>query len=278
MRRPERLATLTRLLTDRPGHTHSLSQLAAACGVSKATISADLADLREVFARTGLGNVETAAGAAGGVRFFAAPGSAEVEQAVGALCEQLSDPRRILPGGFLYLSDVISAPELTQRLGEVFAARFRSAEPQVVVTLETRGIPVALMTARALGVPLAIVRRASRVSDGTVVTMNYLSGSARRIETMSLPLRALSPKTRVLVIDDFMKAGGTARGLLDLMGEFAAVVVGVGVLIETREPAEKLVREYVSLAVLDAVDEAQRRVLIRPSPWVLAGEAGGEGS
>ena len=46
---------------------------------------------------------------------------------------------------------------------------------------------------------------------------------------------------KVLVIDDFMKAGGTARGLIDLASEVGANVVGTGVLIATDQPEKKLV-------------------------------------
>ncbi len=65
-----------------------------------------------------------------------------------------------------------------------------------------------------------------------------------------------------------MKAGGTARGLVDLMGEFEAEVVGVGVLIETAVPEEKLVDDYTSLVVLEAVRERPKEVVVRPSAWL----------
>ena len=176
------------------------------------------------------------------------------------------------------MSDLVSSPTLMSRVGELFAGRFYSEGPvDAVVTLETRGIPIALMTARALNAPLAIVRRASRVTEGTVVTMNYVSGSAKRIETMSLSRRALPPGARVLIIDDFMKAGGSARGLVDLMEEFGAKVVGMGVLIATAEPRQKLVKEYVALAVLELVDEERREVVVRPSGWVERLREGGPG-
>src|SRR5690606_17121035 len=112
--------------------------------------------------------------------------------------------------------------------------------------------------ARALDVPLAIVRRVNRVTEGTVVTTNYVSGSAKRIETMSLSRRALSPGMKVVIIDDFMKAGGSARGLVDLVGEFGAEVAGIGVLVETAEPRQKLVGEYGSCAVICVCDVGRR--------------------
>lgn len=268
MRRSARLAAMTKMLVDRPNRIVSLSEFVDRFGAAKSTVSEDLAIIRDVFAQEGLGRIETITGASGGVRYVPVPGRDEIRRVAQELCQELSSPERILPGGFLYISDLVSSPYLMSRVGEIFAAEFYAKEPDAVVTLETRGIPVALMTARALDVPLAIVRRTGRVTEGTVVTTNYVSGSAKRIETMSLSRRALSPGMKVVIVDDFMKAGGSARGLVDLVAEFGAQVAGVGVLVETAEPAQKLVGEYLSLAVLEGVDMERRQVRVRPSRWV----------
>lgn len=270
LRRRERIGALAKLFVDRPMQTMSLTRLGEGLGAAKSTLSEDVAIVREAFARLDLGRIETIPGAGGGMRYVPLLSPDKMRAVVAELAERLSDPERILPGGFLYMSDIVAAPHLLYQIGELFATKFYDEGPEAVVTVETRGIPIALMTARALNVPLAIVRRSTRLSEGTVITMNYVSGSARRIETMSLSRRAIAPGTRVLVIDDFMKAGGTARGLVDLMGEFQAQVVGVGVLIETAEPKEKLVADYVSLVVLDAIHPAAQRIIVRPSPWVAA--------
>ena len=52
---------------------------------------------------------------------------------------------------------------------------------------------------------------------------------------MSLASRALKEHSRVLIIDDFMKAGGTIQGMMDLLFEFNAKVAGVGVFVESGE-------------------------------------------
>ena len=44
---------------------------------------------------------------------------------------------------------------------------------------------------------------------------------------MSLARRNLPEGSKVLIIDDFMKAGGTVQGMKDLLHEFNAEVVGV---------------------------------------------------
>lgn len=270
LRRRERIGAIAKLFVERPLQTMTLTDLGEWLGAAKSTISEDVAIVRESFAKLQLGRIETIPGAGGGMRYVPLLSDAKTQSVVEELVAELSDPKRILPGGFLYMSDIVASPDLLFQIGELFATHFYDEDPEAVVTVETRGIPIALMTARALNVPLAIVRRSSRLSEGTVITMNYVSGSARRIETMSLSRRAIAPGTRVLAIDDFMKAGGTARGLIDLMAEFQADVVGVGVLMETAEPEEKLVTDYFSLVVLESIHPSKGEVVVRPSRWMAA--------
>jgi len=85
--------------------------------------------------------------------------------------------------------------------------------------VETKGIPLAFATAKQLGVPLMIARHNSEATDGPSVNINYVSGSSKKIQTMVLPMRALKGHSRLLFIDDFMKGGGTAKGIIDMAKE-----------------------------------------------------------
>ncbi|MEW6307465.1 MAG: pur operon repressor [Bacillota bacterium] len=269
VRRGERIAAMLKLLVDRPGELLPLAYFSGLFGTAKSSVSEDLAIVRAGLRELGLGDIETVTGPAGGARYVAAWSPEAAVALAEDLAARLSLPERVLPGGFLYMTDLVSDPRLTFRLGECFASRFREAGAEYVLTVETKGIPMALMTARALNLPLLIIRRDNRVTEGSSVGIHYLSGSSKRISTMSLPRRALPEKARVLFIDDFMKAGGTARGCVDLMVEYAAEVVGIGVLVATAEPAKKLVDDYLALLVLEGVDELARQVVIGPSPWLV---------
>ena len=107
--------------------------------------------------------------------------------------------------------------------------------------------------------PMITARRDVRISEGSVVTINYVTGSTHKIQSMSLPKRAVVEGQRALIIDDFMKRGGTLRGVVDLMREFSVTVVGMGVVMTTAEPERKLVDNCRSLMVLHSVDESVRR-------------------
>lgn len=261
--RAERLALLTQALTASPGRVLGLGRLAEALGVAKSTLSEDLAAVNRALRTAGRGEVLSLPGAAGGIVYRPDPAEERVLDLAQALCRDLSRPERRMAGGFLFTTDVVFSPAVARDVGEVFAGRFWRARPDAVVTLETKGIPLALMTAHALGCSLVTVRRRTSVTEGPALEINYLSGSAR-IQTMSLPRRSLAAGARVLLVDDFLKAGGTARGLMDLMDEFGAEVVGLAVLIETAEPARKLVEGHLALVRLG--ERPDGTPVVEPSP------------
>lgn len=55
---------------------------------------------------------------------------------------------------------------------------------------------------------------------------------------------------------------------MELLHEFEAEIVGVGVIISTADPEEKLVEDYKSLMVLKQVDEIERKIIVEPSSWI----------
>lgn len=254
-------------LLNAPHRLVSLGTFVEMLGTAKSTISEDLGFMRGAFERFRLGKVETLAGAAGGVRYLPASSKERIRTLLDDLCQRLRDPSRVLPGGFLYTTDIISTPRYAAALGEAFAGFFEERRPDAVLTMEVKGIPLALMTARAFDVPLVTIRRGAHVTDGPAVSVNYVSGSSRMVQSMALPLRAIPAGARVILIDDFLRGGGTARGVYDLMREFRADLIGIGVLIETTMPREKLVSRYVSLVEFAGTND-KGEVLVSPSKWV----------
>jgi purine operon repressor len=263
--RQARLIVLTRLLTDNPCRLFPLGYFSQRLAAAKSTLSEDVEAIRQTLEEFGLGRVETVAGAAGGVRFVPAWPADAAHELLAELAGRLAAPERIIPGGYLYMSDVFFSPQLMSQVGEIFLSRFAAVSPDYVMTVETKGIPLAFATARAFNLPLVTVRRGSRVTEGATVSINYVTGSTHRIQTMSLPKRAIAPGSRVLIMDDFMKAGGTARGMVDLAQEVGATVAGIGVMVSTAQPVEKLVDSYVPLLILSSVDEHNKKTDIRPA-------------
>ena len=273
LHRNERMSAMLKMLTDSPNRIITLSHFCELFGAAKSTMSEDIDLLREVTKTFGLGELETVTGAAGGVRYRAAMSPEERLRCIQGVCETLSGPERVLPGGFLYYNDILSDPELATRMGRILATAYFDVEADFVLTMETKGIPVALMTARELGIPLVIARHALRAYEGSAVNINYVSGSSGSIQTMSLARRSVKEGTRALIIDDFLKGGGTARGMVDLMREFNVTVVGMAFVMETTSPERKRVSDHRALMTLDITGTGEDAVAtVRPAAW-LAGAA-----
>ncbi|WP_027086720.1 pur operon repressor [Cohnella panacarvi] len=266
LKRSARLVEMTQYLLARPHTLISLTAFAERYQSAKSSISEDLAIIKEVFEDEGIGELNTLAGAAGGVRYVPKVRTDLAYEKMVTICRELEQPDRLLPGGYLYMTDLLGQPGMMQEVGRMFASAFANRDIDVIMTVETKGIPLANATAQFLNLPVVIVRRDHKVTEGSAVSINYVSGSTKRIQTMSLARRALKEESRVLIIDDFMKAGGTIQGMVDLLHEFRAVVAGVGVFVESGEveSEERLLHDYVSLARLTEVDLKTRQITVQP--------------
>ena len=266
VKRNERLGAMTRMLTEAPNRIHTLSEFCELFGSAKSTISEDVDLISESLEKNDLGKIETVAGAAGGARFRPSYSREKIRKILTEVSQMLSEPGRLLPGGFLYTSDISSDPRITESLGNILAMLYYDKAPNLVLTMETKGIPLAVMTARALNVPLVIARRDSKAYEGSAVKINYISGGENEhIETMALSRRAVKPGQRALIVDDFMKGGGTLQGMVDMMTEFQAEVVGIGVMIATSEPQEKRCKNARSLMVLRGFDRLSGACNVSPA-------------
>lgn len=272
MKRSSRLVDMTQYLLARPHTLIPLMTFAERYQSAKSSISEDLSIIKEVFESEGLGYLYTLAGAAGGVKFVPFTPKAVLREQMLHICQQLEEPDRILPGGYLYMTDLLGKPSVLRDIGKMFATAFSDRQFDVIMTVETKGIPIAYATATYLNLPVVIARRDNKVTEGSAVSINYVSGSMKRIQTMSLARRALKQQSKVLIIDDFMKAGGTIQGMINLIREFDAIVAGVGVFVESSEGVEEelLVQDYISLASLSGVDLKNGTISVHPGNYFNA--------
>lgn len=271
IKRNERIGAMAQILTGSPNRIYTLSHFAQMFGAAKSTISEDISILTDTFEQFDLGQLTTLPGAAGGVMYRPIHSRERTLNSLSLIVDRLSQPGRLLPGNFLYTTDVTCDPACAELMGEIFARRYYDKAPDFILTMETKGIPVAMMTSRMLNVPLVIARRDSRAYEGSAVKINYMTGDhGDRMETMALARRAVEPGQRALIIDDFMKGGGTLRGMHDLMKEFSVDVIGTGVVITTASPQQKRVNNVTALMVLREVDREHDCALITPSEWLLS--------
>lgn len=263
-KRSERLVYMTEYLTRRPNALIPLTTFVNKFNQAKSSISEDIRILKEVFESEGIGLVQTTAGASGGVTFIPKITKTKAEEIVNHFIEELSKKNRLLPGGYLYMSDLVGNTRVMDEISELIVTMYEDKEIDTVVTIATKGIPLAHAVARKLNVPVAVIRKDNKITEGSTVSVNYVSGSTRKIETMILAKRTLENGARVLVVDDFLRAGGSINGVIRLMEEFQAEVVGVSVLVESKDIIDRVFTDYTSIAKVANIDEYNETFDVEP--------------
>lgn len=248
-----------------PRQLVQLTYFSEVYSASKSSISEDLDIVDDMFQHEGIGFLDRIAGAAGGVMYVPYYSKEKSAAFIQDLCTQLEDPERILPGGYLYMSDILGNPATMRKIGRIFATAFSDLHIDAIVTVATKGISLANAIAFYLNVPVVTVRRDPKVTEGSSVSINYVSGSSRKIQTMVLPRRSLPEGSNVCIVDDFMKAGGTITGMKSLLNEFNANVKAIGVLAEAEdEEDERVVLDYMSLVQITNVNSLKQIIEVHP--------------
>jgi len=260
MKRNQRIGALIDELTAHPNIIFGLKYFCGKFDVAKSSLSEDIVTANEAVRFNGNGGIVTISGANGGVMYVPGISDKRIESLQDTLCKKLEDPGRILGGGFLYTSDIMFDSHITREMALVFAKHFQNLKPDYVATIETKGIPLASAVAYMLGVPLIVIRREAKYSEGSTVSINYFSGSYDRIQKMSISKRAVIPSTKALIIDDFMRAGGSLKGITEILSEFEIEVIGIGVAIADRYPEKKKVKSCFPIIYIDSIDEDSKTV------------------
>ena len=268
LKKAHRLAAIAKILSDNPNKILTFNYFAERFFSAKSTISSDISSIKAIFDEQKLGRVVTIPGAAGGVKYIPTIYKDECITFLNSLCERLSSKERILPGRFLYLIDLIYDPFVVEKIGKIFASIVNYYEADYLVTIETKGIPMAIMTAKIMNLPLLIIRKNTKISEGPSINITYVTGKNNsKIQTMSLPIKSIKKASKVIILDDFMRGGGTIKGMHDLMKEFSVEVITSIVIIATQEPEIKKIHNYEYLISLE---EQDGKNILKPSSKIIS--------
>lgn len=269
MKKTHRVGILLNILTNSPNRIYSLNEFCKMFDAAKSSVSEDITAAKEIIKLTGDGYIETIPGASGGVRYVPYISDEKTARYLEELCIKLRDPSRIVGNGFLYTSDIMFDPVCVKKIASIFARRFRDSNADYIVTIETKGIALAARTAEFLNIPAVVVRREAKISEGATMSLNYLSGSSERMQKMSISKRGALTGTKAIIIDDFMRGGGSVKGITDILAEFDTEVVDVGVAIANNTPVKKRISNYTALLNLGDVDEETLSVDVHPNSLIF---------
>lgn len=124
-------------------------------------------------------------------------------------------------------------PELMMKIGEEFVNRFKGEHITKILTIESSGIAVSVMTGLILHVPVIFARkRKPKVTSDDVYTAQVYSYTKGESNNIIVSRQFLQEGDSVLIIDDFLANGEAAAGLAHIVEQANAKVVGIGIVIE----------------------------------------------
>ena len=255
LKRSERIVVMTEYLLNNPNKLIPLTYFVSKFNQAKSSISEDIHIIKNGFKEENIGEVRTLAGVSGGVIFTPTLIEEDAKVILNEFIDKINDGSRLLAGGYIFMSDIIGNPSLMNKLGRVIATVYKNKEIDAVVTVATKGIPVAYAIASILNKPVITIRRDNKVTEGTTVAINYVSGSTKKIETMILSKRSLESHSKVLLVDDFMRGGGVLTGMESLMNEFDVTVVGKVIITQCYDSPREHEDDYLYLSKIDNIDE-----------------------
>ena len=133
--------------------------------------------------------------------------------------------------------------DITTLLGDAEAFRtaiddlvdaYRDDGVEVVVGVESRGFVLGGALAYLLGVGFVPVRKQGRLPARTISVAYALEYGEAVLEVHA---DAIRPGQRVLIVDDLLATGGTARATVDLVERLGGEIVGIAFLIELADLA-----------------------------------------
>ena len=109
------------------------------------------------------------------------------------------------------------------------AKKFRNEKIEQVIGVESRGFIFGSVLAYKLGCGFIPVRKKGKLPGKTKSVSYELEYGTDQLEIHE---DALSPNTRVLVVDDLLATGGTVEAVLKLLQAQKAKIAGVAFLVE----------------------------------------------
>jgi adenine phosphoribosyltransferase len=160
---------------------------------------------------------------------------AGAEPRPGGSSERLRQLIRDIPDfpqpGILFkdITPLMADPRALASAVEGLAEYARPLEPDCVIAAEARGFLLGPALALALEAGFVLARKPGKLPCETVAVEHVLEYGSSGLE---LHTDAIGPGARVLVHDDLLATGGTARALCDLVAQLEGEVVGCGFLVE----------------------------------------------
>ena len=123
---------------------------------------------------------------------------------------------------------------LFAEMGKEWARLYGGENVTKILTIEASGIGMACVAAEQFGgVPVVFAKKSkSRNVTGEMYHAQVESFTHGQVNDVTVSKKYLLPTDRVLIIDDFLANGAALQGLMELVAQAGATLVGAGIAVE----------------------------------------------
>lgn len=130
---------------------------------------------------------------------------------------------------FKDITPLLREPDAFRQAVLQLADHYRDQAIDQVLAIESRGFIFGAPLALELGAGFVPIRKPGKLPSHTVAAEYTLEYGVNRLE---IHTDAIQPGERVLVVDDLLATGGSARAAIELVERLGGIVIGAGFVIE----------------------------------------------
>ena len=179
-----------------------------------------------------------------------------------ALEEKIVKEGTVLPGNVLKVGSFLNQQmdsDFIMEIGKEIARLYAGTGVTRILTIESSGIALAVAAGIAMHVPTVFAKKhRSANMPKAVYTAPVYSFTHHETFEIAVAMEYLPAGEKVLIVDDFLANGNAVRGLMHIVSEAGAELVGCAIAIEKgfQGAGDQLRKEGVrveSLAIIDAM-------------------------
>ena len=160
----------------------------------------------------------------------------------------------VAPGVRIAILNILGDTELVQAAARALAVRLRQFEGEVLVTAETKSIPLVHELSSELGLPYVVLRKQYRTYMGDALEVETLSITTGTTQTLYLDEkdRELLAGRRVVLVDDVISTGSTLEAMRQVVERAGGHTVAEAAIFTEGERAKW--QEIVAIGHLPVFD------------------------
>lgn len=161
----------------------------------------------------------------------------------------------IKPGLKIAILNILGDTELVQASARELGSKLAAVDYDVLITAETKSIPLAHALSVETGKPYVILRKSYKPYMGDALSAETLSITTGQPQTLYLDEkdRELMAGKNVIIVDDVISTGSTLQGMRLLIQKSGAQIVAEAAIFTEGEKAKW--REIISLGHLPLFTE-----------------------